>query len=58
MIEYLKGFNNKSTWTGLGMVATGIAALKFNFIMTPGEAIQTIFGGLGLIFVRRAIEVK
>ena len=55
MWKYLKGFNNKTTFTGLSMIATGLLGLKYHWL-EPGEAIQTIGSGLGLVFLRRAVE--
>ena len=52
VIDFLK---QKTTLTGIGAICTGIG-LYINGNNT--EAIQTIIGGLGLIFMRQAIAKK
>jgi len=46
---------SKTFWTGCGSVVTGIG---FVIIGQKAEGIQLIFSGLGIIFLRRAINKK
>lgn len=46
-------FKSKTFWTGAGSVVTGVG-----FIVTGNkpEGLQLIFSGLGIIFLRKAIN--
>jgi hypothetical protein len=52
VFEILK---QKSTLTGIGAVCTGIGLIIAD---KQAEGIQTIIGGLGLIFLRQAVAKK
>lgn len=45
----------KSFWTGVGAIITG-ASGYFTGAMTPVEAMQTVVGGLAVIFLRDGIR--
>jgi len=46
-------FKSKTFWTGAGSVVAGIG---FLVIGSKAEGLQMIFTGLGMIFLRRAIN--
>lgn len=50
-------FSSKSNWTGLTMIVVGIAGYMSKS-MPPVVAIQSIMGGLALLFVKDAIAKK
>ena len=52
LLDFLK---QKTTLTGIGAVCTGVGLIIAN---QQSEGIQTIIGGLGLIFLRQAIAKK
>ena len=52
VLEFLK---QKTTLTGIGSVLIGTAMVITG---SQNEGIQTILGGLGLIFIRQAVNKK
>ena len=52
-----KWYLQKTFWSGLGIVLTGVLKL-FTDVFTPEQtaAIMTIFAGLTAIFLREAVE--
>lgn len=56
-MEQKKFYTQKTFWSGLGIVLTGVLAL-FTDVLTTEQtaAIMTIFGGLTAIFLREAVE--
>lgn len=50
-----KMIKSKTFWTGIGAIAAaGIG--YYTRTMPAGEALQTVAGGLGLIFLRQGVE--
>lgn len=49
----MRWLKQKTTWTGLAAVGTGAVLAYQGHI---NEGVQTIIGGLGLIFLREAIN--
>ena len=55
MKTFLRLLKQKSTWAGIGAIATG-AVLIINGDMATG--VQTVIGGIAVIFLREAIATK
>lgn len=55
MKSILKILKQKSTWAGIGGIATGVI-IAINGDLPTG--VQTIVGGFAVIFIREAINKK
>lgn len=51
----MKLLKTKTFWTGFGAVVAGAAGF-FTGAMSPVESIQTVLGGLAVIFIRDGIR--